>query len=107
MTLGLIFTGILPVYLPNKIVAILAPAVLYMGCIGFLSPVAISKCIMSCPKNTGYASSLTGATTLLGSATASLSVNHLTHGSIHNLVYLSSIVLLIAFIAYIIAPKNA
>jgi DHA1 family bicyclomycin/chloramphenicol resistance-like MFS transporter len=81
MLTGFALLFILTLTVHNIIASLILPTYLYLGAMGFINPVVMGQCVAMFPNNTGYAASVTGAVTMLGSILGSATVNTVTHGS--------------------------
>mgnify|MGYP000502995768 CR=1 FL=1 len=108
-TLGILALLLLSFITRLSMLSILIPVTFYMGAIGFLGPIAMSKSIALFPTKSGYASSLIGSSSLLGAALGAQLVHLITNGSVRNLAILSLVIIIMAWLLFyvLIKPTSA
>lgn len=107
MFVGYALLFILTFTVHNVIISLILPTILYLGAMGFINPVVMGQCVAIFPNNTGYAASVTGAATMLGSMLGSATVNTVTHGSQLYLAYYMLGLLCLAAVFFVFSLRKS
>ena len=85
---------------------VIAPGTIYVGAIGLINPVAMSRGMAAFAKLSGYASSLVGAAAMFGSMLGAQFANIVTDGSIIKLGLYSLLALVVSYVALILLARK-